>query len=179
MTDVENLSDDHLKNLIKNHQDKRATDRPLYRASVEEMHRRHGGGLDVDRSVAYLREAAAARRFVSYGELAAANGASWDKVRYPMNTHLWALICLARAKGWPMLSAMVVNKQNLATGTMEKDTLAGFVKAAIELGYAVDDPVAFLVAQQEACFGWGGAGDVQNPDLVRHEPGSAQSVELM
>jgi hypothetical protein len=153
--DVEKLTDDALKNLINNHQKKRATDQPLYAVAVKEMHRRHGGGLDIDRSVAYLNAAASMRRFVSYGELAEANGAVWDKVRYPMNAHLWALVCLAKSKGWPMLSAMIVNKQNLATGMMERDTLAGFVKAAADLGYEVSDDEAFLREQQEACFRWG------------------------
>src|SRR5579863_8528709 len=142
--DVQGLSDDELNNLIGNHQSNGATDRPLFREAVEEMHRRHGGALDLDRSLAYLRCAAAQRRFVSYGELAEANGAVWDKVRYPMNTHLWALVCLARAKGWPMLSAMIVNKQNLDTGHMERETLAGFLKAASDLGFRVDDPETFL-----------------------------------
>ena len=155
MIEVENLADEGLKNLVRNHQNNGATDQPLYRAAVEELHRRHGGGLDVDRSVRHLRAAAANRRFVSYGELAQANGAVWDKVRYPMNTHLWALICLARNKGWPMLSAMVVNKQNVTTGAMETDTLAGFAKAAGDLGYEVHDPLTFLKEQQEACFRWG------------------------
>jgi hypothetical protein len=155
MIDVQKLTDEGLRNLIKNHQSKRATDQQLYGTAIHEMHRRHGGGLDVEKSVAYLKVAASKRQFVSYGELAEANGAVWDKVRYPMNTHLWALICLARNKNWPMLSAMVVNKQNLATGAMEPDTLAGFVKAAVELGYKIDDPAAFLREQQDACFAWG------------------------
>jgi hypothetical protein len=155
--DVEKLDDIELRNLIQNHQAERATDLPNYRLAVEEMHRRHGGGLVVETSLACLRQAAAKREFVSYGDLAAVNGVAWDKVRYPMNTHLWALVCLARAKGWPMLSAMVVNKQHLATGDMEPDTLAGFVKAATELGYDVADPGAFLKDQQEQCFRWGQA----------------------
>jgi hypothetical protein len=158
MIDVAKLDDDGLKNLVENHQVKRATDQPLYQAAVQEMHRRHGGGLSVDRSLAYLRAAAAERRLVSYGELAEANGAVWDKARYPMNTHLWALVCLARSKGWPMLSAMIVNKQNVATGAMEPDTLTGFAKAAEDLGYEVTDRVAFLKEQQEACFRWGASG---------------------
>lgn len=157
MIDVQRLSDDELRNLIRNHQAKHATDRPLYRQAIEETHRRHGGTLDLDRSLAYLRAAAAQRRFVSYGELAEANGAEWDKVRYPMNTHLWALVCLAHAKGWPMLSAMVVNKQHVATGHMEPATLTGFVGAANDLGYEITDAQSFLREQQEACFRWGNA----------------------
>jgi hypothetical protein len=158
MVDVQRLADEELRNLVTNHQEKRATDRPLFREAVEELHRRHGGGLDVDRSLEFLRRAAARRQFVSYGQLAEANDAVWDKVRYPMNAHLWALVRLARSNGWPMLSAMIVNKQHLATGEMEPETLEGFVKAAMDLGYEVTDRDAFLRQQQEACFRWGAAG---------------------
>ena len=58
-----------------------------------------------------------------------------------------------------MLSAMIVNKQHLTTGQMETETLVGFVKAAIDLGYEVEDPVTFLHGQQEACFKWGDDAD--------------------
>jgi hypothetical protein len=158
MIDVTKLDDDGLKNLIENHLAKRVTNTPLFEDAVRERNRRNGGGLDVDRSVAYLRAAAAERRFVSYGELAEANGAIWDKVRYPMNDHLWNLICHGRCRGWPMLSAMVVNKQHLATGDMEPETLVGFTKAAALLGYQVTDPGSFLREQQAECFAWGKAG---------------------
>ena len=158
MVDVKKFSDGELKSLIENHRRNGAFDKPLYAAAVEEWHQRNGGGLDIDKSLSYLRQAASERRLVSYGELAEANGATWDKVRYPMNHHLWALVCLSRAKGWPMLSAMIVNKSNVATGHMEPETLAGFTKAAEELGHQVDDPAEFLKAQQSACFEWGASG---------------------
>jgi hypothetical protein len=53
--------------------------------------------------------------------------------------------------GWPMLSAIVVNKPNVQTGDMEPETLRGFVAAARELGYPITDQVAFLKEQQHAC----------------------------
>jgi hypothetical protein len=43
-----------------------------------------------------------------------------------------------------MLSAIIVNKKHVATGHMEPATLKGFVEAAMQLGYAVDDPQSFL-----------------------------------
>jgi hypothetical protein len=88
MTDAAKLSDEQLKNLIDNHRRAGATDRPLYASAMDEFHRRHGGELNLTTTLRYLQAAASEGRFVSYGELAAANGVSWDKVRYPMNTHL-------------------------------------------------------------------------------------------
>jgi hypothetical protein len=38
---------------------------------------------------------------------------------------------------------------------MEPATLKGFVEAATQLGYAVDDPQSFLKEQQRLCFEWG------------------------
>lgn len=157
--DPTKLDDDGLNNLIRNHLKLRATDRPLYEAAVAEYNRRLGGRLKLDTSIAYLRKAAAERRFVSYGELAEANGAVWDQVRYPMFSHLWAIICHAKARDWPMLSAIVVNKEHVASGDMEPSTLAGFVKAANDLGHVVENEDEFLKAQQEACFRWGARAD--------------------
>ncbi len=51
-----------------------------------------------------------------------------------------------------MMSAIVVNKENAATGDMEPATLKGFVAAARELGHVVTDDAAFLVAEQQALF---------------------------
>jgi hypothetical protein len=56
--------------------------------------------------------------------------------------------------GWPMLSAIVVSKPNVATGEMEPDTLKGFVRAAKGLGYVVTDESHFLREQQELVFRW-------------------------
>lgn len=163
MIDVTKLDDRGLKNLIDNHRRLRRTNEPVYDAAAREWNARHGGGLDLEASIAYLRQAARDRRFVSYGELAQANGASWDKVRYPMNDHLWALVEHANHHGWPMLSAMIVNKNHRERGEMEPETLAGFVAAAKALGHPVIEPLAFLKAQQELCFAWGRAASEGAP----------------
>lgn len=64
-----------------------------------EYHRRNAPKLKLDTSIDYIRSAAAQRRFISYGELAEANGASWGEVRYPMNEHLWVLVDYGHRKG--------------------------------------------------------------------------------
>ena len=79
-----------------------------------------------------------------------------------MNSHLWVLIDYAKRRGWPMLSAIIVNKQHVGYGSMEGPTLAGFVEAARALGYNVIDGPTFLREQQELCFDWGKTQDEQS-----------------
>lgn len=102
-------------------------------------------------------KAATERRFLSYKDLAGASGADWSKVRYAVNTHLGGLVDFARGKGWPLLSAIIVSQQNVATGKREPATLRGFVEAAHALGYAIVDDEAFLREQQERVFAWAAA----------------------
>jgi hypothetical protein len=75
-----------------------------------------------------------------------------------MNAHLGDLIEYAHRRGWPLLSAIVVNQKNVETGDMEPRTLKGFVTAAKELGYVFTDGETFLREQQEAVFQWARRG---------------------
>jgi hypothetical protein len=72
-----------------------------------------------------------------------------------MGGHLWRLVEYAHRKGWPMLSAIVVNQRNVATGKMEPETLKGFIAAAKDLGYVVTGEEGFLKEQQGLVFQWG------------------------
>jgi hypothetical protein len=128
--DVSHLDTDRLRTLIVNHQKKGKTDAQLYLDAMQELERQTGGGLDFDKSYRVIREAAGEKRFLSYKELADASGAEWSKVHYAIGGHLWRLVEYAHCKGWPMLSAIVANQQNVATGKMELKTLKGFIRAA-------------------------------------------------
>ena len=72
-----------------------------------------------------------------------------------MPKHLGNLCEYAHRKGWPLLSSVIVNKENLRTGELEPQSLDGFIKAARELGYLVTDEIAFLRDQQRRVFEWG------------------------
>lgn len=148
------LSDSELKHLIANHQKKGIHNTPVYLEALREQAKRTGHGLNFDKSFDVIRAAAANGRFVSYKELADASGADWGRVRYSVGPHLWLLVEYAYRMGWPMLSAIVVNKQNVATGDMEPSTLKGFVGAAHELGLTATDHQAFLREQQRLVFEW-------------------------
>ncbi|MHC9237383.1 AAA family ATPase [Pseudooceanicola sp. 502str34] len=110
--------------------------------------------LDLQTTYSAILAAAREHHFISYGDLAKANGAAWQNVRYKMNTHLGDLVQLAAERGWPMPSAIVVNKGNLKTGTLDGSAREGFITAAKEFGFDVDDPAAFVERQQQAMFNW-------------------------
>jgi hypothetical protein len=156
-TDLAKLSDQQLKNIIDNHRRKGATESSVYVNALAEQARRMGRGLSFEKSFAVIRAAAQEGRFVSYKELADASGADWARVHYSIGGHLWSLVEYAHRKGWPMLSAIVVNKQNVGTGEMEPETLKGFIAAARELGFAVTDEKGFLREQQDRVFAWASA----------------------
>ena len=75
-------------------------------------------------------------------------------MRYAANQHLGDLIEYAYRRGWPLLSAIIVNQQHLDDGRMEPPTLKGFCEAARSLGYAIADEEAFLQEQQLRVFNW-------------------------
>jgi len=152
---VADYTDEQLRNLIYNHERKGQFDKPAYGEALAELNQRNSNLLDFGKTFEIVVRAAAERRFVSYGEIAEANGADWNRVRYPMNHHLWLLVKKAHHNGWPMLSAIIVNKQNIETGEMEKSTLAGFIEAAKALNHEPADEQAFLKEQQQKCFEWG------------------------
>jgi hypothetical protein len=150
--DLETLSGGHLESLIENYRTHNATDRPEFRSFLEEHNRRLGGNLDLRKTIDFVLDRAHERRFTSYSEIAKLHGAEWSKVRHLMPHHLWDVVQWARSHGLPMLSAVIVNKENVQSGEMEPKTLKGFIRAAEALGYDTDDWQSFLREQQEECF---------------------------
>ena len=112
-------------------------------------------GLDPARSVAAIRTAAAARRFLSYGDVAEANGVSWSAARRRMDPHLFGICRNATVRGWPLLSAVVVDRKNVFHGAMRGRPQIGFVRCAERCGRIVGgDAAAFLAEEQERVFAW-------------------------
>jgi hypothetical protein len=152
--DVLKLTDKELENLMENHRRKGVTNCPLYVDAMRELEKRKGRGLEFEKSYNLILEAAKEGRFLSYKELADGSGAEWNKVYRSLGGHLWKLVQYADLKGWPMLSAVVVNKPNVSSGKMEPDTLKGFIRAARQLGHEITDEEAFLKEQQDRVFEW-------------------------
>lgn len=152
--ELPDLSTEQLRNLVANHRAKGRTELPRYLEAMAELARREGHGLDFHITMNLVREAASKDRFVSYKEVAEASKVDWGKAHYAIGSHLWDLVEYSHRNGWPLLSAIIVNKPNLNTGDMEPETLKGFIRAAHALGYTVTDEKAFLREQQSRVFKW-------------------------
>jgi hypothetical protein len=111
--------------------------------------------LDRGRSFAAIRAAAEARSFLSYGAVAEAGGLAWQAARRRMDPHLFALCAWATERGWPLLSAIVVDQKSVAHGAMRGRPLIGFARAAERCGRIVGgDAAAFLADEQQRVFAW-------------------------
>lgn len=149
---LDEMTDQGLRNLIANHQDKQAFDRPIYAAALDELQRREGPTLNLDVTIKRILLAAASRSFLSYGDVADANGCAWQAVRRQMPKHLDRVLAKAHARQAPLITSIVVNANNRKTGDLEPASLGGFIAGAERLGLQVSDPKEFLREQQEATF---------------------------
>jgi len=113
--------------------------------------------VTLDRGLTFvaIRSAAEARRCLSYGAVAAASGLAWSAARRRMDPHLFALCQWATGRGWPLLSAIVVDQKSVAHGAMRGRPLIGFARAAERCGRIVGgDAAAFLADEQQRVFTW-------------------------
>jgi len=157
MATLETKSDADIDQWITNHERAGKTRAPLFQELIVERNRGHGRGLDITTSIAAMTKSARENRYISYGDLAASNGLTWTKARPLMNGshgHLDDLLAYCHSHEMPLLTAIVVGKNHLDTGDMDKDTIEGFVAGIRRLGVSVADPVEFLKQCQSDCFEW-------------------------
>ena len=160
MEEFASKSDSQIDQGIKNHEARKATSTPLYRQLLEERARRTQLKqlLNMERSLARLKEAAVSRECISYGDLAKASGVDWSRARHQMNGshgHLDRLLELCHARGLPLLTAICVNQDRLKEGELGEEALAGFVAGAKRFGSIVTDQRAFHHQCKEECWRWG------------------------
>jgi hypothetical protein len=153
--DPKTLDDKGLQNFIENYRRKGAMDQQVYLDALAEEAKRKGKGLNFETTMRVITAAAAEGRFLSYGELAQASGADWNRVHYAVGPHLDSLIEYCHRNGLPLLSAIVVNKPNVLSGDLNQDSLKGFIAGARRVGIPVTDEKYFLREQQEKVFNWG------------------------
>jgi len=110
--------------------------------------------LDLKTTYKVIRNAALEHRFVSYSDIAEASGVPWNAAFRRMPQHLGQLVLLAHQRGWPMPSAIVVNRDDVATGKLEGTARDGLVAAAKDVGLPVEDPEQFVKEQQAKVFAW-------------------------
>lgn len=151
--DPKTLDDAGLQNLIDNYRRQGVQDE-TYLAALAEHGKRKGKGLDFDTTVKVVRNAAAQSRYISYGEVAEASGAGWNQVRYAMGPHLDDLIEYCYLNSLPLLSSIVVNKNNVRTGELDPDSLKGFIAGVRRMKIPVVDDHRFLREEQQKVFAW-------------------------
>lgn len=143
-----------IEDAIRRHREKGVTDTDLYRALVEEHAKRSSKSLSVEKTVALLKDAAQQKHFVSYKDVAEASGIEFGTVRWQVGKHLDAILELCHSRRWPLLTALCVKQNEVATGDLSGGSLDGFVAGARRLGLTVTDDKAFLRECQAACFAW-------------------------
>ena len=150
--DLTAKSVDELKTIIANHEKLGKLKADRYLAAGVELAGRSAGNLSLDKTVGIIAEAAKEGVFLGTKDVADKSGAVWAKVHHAMTKPLLDVSRHAHRLGLPLLSAIVVTKQNLATGAMEPDAQAAFCHCARALGLVVEDEAEFVKAQQAAVF---------------------------
>jgi hypothetical protein len=128
MPDFTKLTNPEIERYIAYHRPQAGLGSPDYLAALEERENRQGGGLNFRRTFEIVRHAASESRFLSYGGVAERSGLTWIAARHPMPKHLGNLCEYAHRRGWPLLSSIVVNKENLNSGELEPKSLSGLSK---------------------------------------------------
>jgi 5-methylcytosine-specific restriction protein B len=125
---------------------------------MEELNRLKSGGLEFAKSFAAIRAAAATSPYVMYSPFAAASAVPWNQARRQINRHLDDLCRWAHAKGWPLITSIVVEQENRKTGELGEPALLGFLKSAANCGLVVGNKDReFLMDQQKRTFDWAAA----------------------
>jgi 5-methylcytosine-specific restriction protein B len=110
--------------------------------------------LELEKTFGAIRKGALERRYISYRDVADASGVPWNTAWRLIPQHLDELLRLAHDRGWPMITAIVVRKDDVSTGTLRGEALSGFIAAAKKVGVMPGDPDQFVRDQQLDTFAW-------------------------
>jgi 5-methylcytosine-specific restriction enzyme B len=130
--------------------------------------------LDLETAYKTILAAARQRKYLAYGELAKAQNVDWGANRNQIFSQLGKLLGEAHEKNWPLLPAIVVNQSHLTDGLLEGPSLTGFINDVKRRGVTVDDPAAFLKAEQERVFDWAPTA----PDTLAGELAGPRFIQL-
>jgi len=146
-----------LRNLAANYERLGKTDAAEYQAALDELQSRDPLKLNIDRSISAIMAAAKDGRFISYGEVARANGLDWSyALNRQMPKHLDLILAKAYGSGLPLITSIVVNQKHIRSGQLEASSLKGFIAGAKRLGQKVEDEAAYLRDQQRRTFAFAG-----------------------
>jgi hypothetical protein len=150
-----------LNQMIANYERKAGgTALPLYKQLLEERARRsqESEQLNLDHTLEHLKDAATRQVCTTYGNVAKASGVAWAQARRQMDgasVHLNRVADLCQARGLPFLTALCVNQNDVESGELKDEALAGFVACARRFGFLIRDEQAFHREQRDACWRWG------------------------
>jgi 5-methylcytosine-specific restriction protein B len=152
---LEAKSTKELETIIGNCVRLNRTSDPIYAASRGILENRRTGDFDMEKTVAAIINSGKAGRFLSYKDIADASGLNWATSRRRVGLHLDALCVFSEGNGWPLLSAIVVHKDKLDTGTMREDNRKGFLDATRASGRIIDiEEDTFIRREQIRVFEW-------------------------
>lgn len=110
--------------------------------------------LDLEVSYKTILVAARQHRFLTYGELATAQGVDWGVNRNQIFSQLSKLVGEAHDRNWPLVTSIVVAQPHIGDGLLDGPSLKGFIRDVRKCGVVVDDPVTFLKTEQARVFAW-------------------------
>lgn len=128
---------------------------PRYAEVQAEIARRKSGNFDLEKTIAAIIVKARVSQFIGYKEIAEASVLEWTRCHWSVGPHLVTVCNYAHEKGWPLITAVVVNQDKVLTGEMKPENIAGFIEAARLAGRNVDlDEVSFIKREQQRVFHW-------------------------
>jgi len=153
--DLEAKTTRELETMVANCQRLKRTGDARCLAASKILQDRRNGDYNMEETVATMLDHGQRGGFLSYRDVAIASGLEWRNVFRQINLHLDAVCVYSHGKGWPLLTAIVVNHQNLGSGEMTVANRKGFLDAVKGAGRDVDiEDVAFVKREQQRVFDW-------------------------
>jgi hypothetical protein len=153
--DLETKSTKDLQTIIDNCVRLNKTSDPIYMNAKKILANRQSGDLDMEKTIKAIIGHGQHGKFLSYKDVSDASGLGWTKSWRRVPPHLDAVCIYSEGKGWPLITAIVVNKENIGSGQMTADNLKGFMNAARAAGRTVDvEELAFVKREQTRVFEW-------------------------
>jgi hypothetical protein len=153
--DLDTKTTKELETIVANGRRLGKTGEPICLDAAKLLNARRNGDYDMEKTVAAIRDHGQQGRFLSYRDSASASGLKWANVFRQISLHLDAVCAYSHGKGWPLLTAIVVNQEYLGSGEMTMTNRKGFLDASRGAGREVDiEDVAFVKREQQRVFEW-------------------------
>jgi hypothetical protein len=153
--DLDSKATKDLETIVANCVRLNRTGDAVFAAANKILETRRTGEYNMDKTIAAIRKHGRVRNFLSYKDVAEASGLNWVRSRRGVGPHLDALSVHCNDQGWPLLTAIVVQKDKMDTGEMTQESLKGFLEGVRAAGQDVDiEDVAFMKREQQRVFAW-------------------------